>query len=93
MTRRLYDKPGARFQNLWHSGVVTLGIGKQNELPKRPGDYRTTKGDMNKVPDAAGVEADEMKARNADHALAAERMTRESKGLLRGILSLFRRSK
>jgi hypothetical protein len=42
---------------------VTLKIGKQRELPKRPGDYRTAKGDMNKVPDQAGEEADEMRRR------------------------------
>jgi hypothetical protein len=70
--------------------AVTLGIGKQNELPRRPGDYRTAKGEMNQVPDNANVEATEMKARNADHALEADRLTRESRGLLRAILGLFR---
>jgi hypothetical protein len=69
---------------------VTLGIGKQNELPRRPGDYRTAKGEMNKVPESADVEATEMKARNADHALKAEEDLRADRGLLRGILSLFR---
>jgi hypothetical protein len=43
---------------------VTLKIGKQRELPKRPGDYRTAKGDMNKVPDTASEEADEIRRRN-----------------------------
>jgi hypothetical protein len=43
---------------------VTLKIGKQRELPKRPGDYRTAKGDMNKVPDTASEEAGEIRRRN-----------------------------
>jgi hypothetical protein len=43
---------------------VTLKIGKQRELPKRPGDYRTAKGDMNAVPETAGDEAQEIRRRN-----------------------------
>jgi len=44
---------------------VTLKIGKQRELPKRPGDYRTAKGEMNTVPSDAQAEAEEMRRRRA----------------------------
>ena len=40
---------------------MTLRIGKQHELPRRPGDWRTSKGDMNAVPEEAVVEAEQMK--------------------------------
>jgi hypothetical protein len=60
---------------------VTLGIGKQTELPRRPGDYRTAKGDMNAVPKNALGEAEEMRARNADHALQAKELDRR-RGLI-----------
>lgn len=40
---------------------VTLRIGKQHELPRRPGDWKTSKGEMNAVPDEALVEAEQMK--------------------------------
>ena len=42
---------------------MTLRIGKQHELPKRPGDYRTAKGDMNRIPDSANKEAEEIRRR------------------------------
>lgn len=40
---------------------MTLGIGKQHELPKRPGDWKSAKGEMNQVPEAAEHEAAAMK--------------------------------
>lgn len=43
---------------------MSLGIGKQRELPRRPGDWRTAKGDMNKVPEHALEEAEEMRRRH-----------------------------
>lgn len=43
---------------------MTLGIGKQRELPRRPGDWRTAKGDMNAVPEHAVDEATEMAHRH-----------------------------
>lgn len=43
---------------------MTLRIGKQTELPRRPGDYRSAKGDMNEVPPAAAAEAAEMAVRH-----------------------------
>jgi hypothetical protein len=67
---------------------VTLGIGKQFELPRRPGDYKTAKGDMNAVPGDAEEEAGEMKARNADHAKQADAMLKERRGLVALIKSL-----
>jgi hypothetical protein len=44
---------------------MTLRIGKQRELPQRPGDYRTAKGEMNKVPQTAEAEAEEIRRRRA----------------------------
>lgn len=43
--------------------AVTLKIGKQHELPRRPGDWTTAKGKMNEVAENAADEAEEMKER------------------------------
>jgi hypothetical protein len=43
---------------------MTLGIGKQRELPRRPGDWKSAQGDMNAVPESAGAEAEEMARRH-----------------------------
>jgi len=42
---------------------MPLEIGKQHELPKRPSEYRTAKGDMNQVPKYAEEEAEQMTER------------------------------
>jgi len=42
---------------------VTLGLGKQRELPRRQSEYRSARGDMNQVPRAAADEAEAMKVR------------------------------
>ena len=51
---------------------VTLRIGKQHELPKRPGDYRPAKGDLNQVPPKAFDEAAAMKDKREPPVPAAE---------------------
>jgi hypothetical protein len=72
---------------------VTLGIGKQFELPRRPGDYKTAKGEMNDVPPRAQDEAGEMKARNADHAKQADELLKQKRGLLQLLKSWLPRRK